>query len=92
MEELGASATQPPHPTRVLLGASSTQRQEQLNTNYPNESAGEANSQNEIIKLKLENHALIQLLKEKYKKRNHAIPETTSETSFTRRVDAAATT
>lgn len=39
------------------------------------------------MRLKLENQALIQLIKEEYKKRPPIIPNTTSEASSARRVD-----
>ena len=69
-----------PPPPRVEITA--THRKEQYDTNYIAESGGEANSQSELMKLKLENQVVVQLLQEEYKKRTlMSVHETISEAS-----------
>lgn len=45
---------------------------EHFDTNYPGDSVGEADSHSELKKLRLENQALMQLLKDEYKKRTQS--------------------
>lgn len=46
----------------TMGGNSNCSPREQYDTNYTAENGGEADSQNELVKLKLKNQALIQLL------------------------------
>lgn len=76
-----------PHPPQVDHAAAAAHNKNKYDSNYTADNTWDGDSQSELMKLKVENQSLMQLLKEEIKKRTTSNLKTTFEAYFARRVD-----